>query len=295
MANKFKKIKLIDIQPADYNPRFITTDELNKLANSIHSFGFVDPIIVNLKNNRIVGGHQRYKVLMEDYDNNKTLNLLELGDIGWAFPDSDIKIENDDQEKALNIALNKIQGQWDDTKLAELFKDIDADEGFDVTLTGFSEFEVEEMLFEEDGELLEDYFNESPDNPTHHASVMTEEELADFEEKQKEAKMKKELKDMIDNVQSEEESADEEEVPRYDPDNEESEDGNNEEDTALDDEKLKELLAEIQNENYAIQLGHIKIKTTKDEYNELKGIYEKYINQYKVNHGFIKYLLSNEL
>ena len=76
MANNFKKIKLIDIQPAEYNPRYITTDELTKLANSIHSFGFVDPIIVNLKNNRIVGGHQRYKVLMEDYDNNKTLNLL---------------------------------------------------------------------------------------------------------------------------------------------------------------------------------------------------------------------------
>ncbi len=294
MANKFKKIKLIDIQPADYNPRFITTDELDKLANSIHSFGFVDPIIINLKNNRIVGGHQRYKVLMEDYDNNKTLNLVELGDIGWAFPDSDIKIETDDKEKALNIALNKIQGEWDDVKLAELFKDIDADEGFDVTLTGFSEFEVEEMLFEEDGELLEDYFIESPDNPTHHASVMTEEELADFEEKQKEAEIKKELKDMIDNVQSEENENDEE-VQSHDPDNADGEDGHNEEGTALDDEKLKELLAEIQNENYAIQLGHIKIKTTKEEYNELKEIYEKYTNKYKVNHGFIKYLLSNEL
>lgn len=289
---KFEKIKLIDLEPADYNPRYISSEELEKLTNSVHNFGFVDPIIINLQNNRIIGGHQRYKVLMEDYDHNKQLNLLKLGDIGWCFPDTDLKLENEDKEKALNIALNKIQGEWDDVKLAELFKDIDADEGFDVTLTGFSEFEVEEMLFEEDGELLEDYFNESPENPTHHASVMTEEELADFEEKQKEAEMKKELKDMIDNVQSEEDENDEE-VPSYDPDNEDEID--NEEGTALDDEKLKELLAEIQNENYAIQLGHIKIKTTKEEYNELKEIYEKYTNKYKVNHGFIKYLLSNEL
>ena len=289
---KFEKIKLIDIEPADYNPRYITTEELEKLSNSIHSFGFVDPIIINLQNNRIVGGHQRYKVLMEDYNNNKTLNLVRLGDIGWAFPNDELKIEDDNQEKALNIALNKIQGEWDDTKLAELFKDIDADEGFDVTLTGFSEFEVEEMLFEEDGELLEDYFDASPANPTHHASVMTEEELKDFEEKQRDEEIKKELKEMMDNVEQEENEQEETEESDQEAPSEDNPEGA----TALDDEKLKELLAEIQTtKNYFIQLAHLKIQTTKEEFEQLKDIYEKYTNQYKVNHGFIKHLLSNEL
>lgn len=142
-----EKINLIDLEIADYNPRQISDRNLEKLRDSIHSFGFVDPIIINLKNNRIIGGHQRYKVLMEDYDNNKELNLYRLGDVGWAFPDTDISINSEEQEKALNIILNQnnLMGEWDNEKLKGIFKDLN-DVDFDLELTGFEDFEIELFL-----------------------------------------------------------------------------------------------------------------------------------------------------
>ena len=142
-----EKIKLIDLELAEYNPRQISDNNLDKLRKSIHSFGFVDPIIINLKNNRIIGGHQRYKVLMEDYDNNKELNIYKLGDIGWAFPDEDITINSEEDEKALNISLNQnnLMGEWDNEKLKDIFKDLN-DVDFDLELTGFDDFEIDFFL-----------------------------------------------------------------------------------------------------------------------------------------------------
>ena len=78
-----QKIKVEDIVPADYNPRKISDDELGRLETSIKEFGFVDPIIINLKNNRIVGGHQRFKIIQKKGIDE--LNLLRLGNVGWAF------------------------------------------------------------------------------------------------------------------------------------------------------------------------------------------------------------------
>ena len=66
----FEKIRLTDIKPSTYNPRTITDNEYSKLTRSIQDFGLVDPIIINLKNNKIIGGHQRYKVLLDEYTSN---------------------------------------------------------------------------------------------------------------------------------------------------------------------------------------------------------------------------------
>ena len=78
---------------------------MNKLKNSIETFGLVDPIIINLDNNTIIGGHQRYKAL------NKlgieSLNLIKLGGIGWCFVNDNIAKLDENYEKALNISLNK--------------------------------------------------------------------------------------------------------------------------------------------------------------------------------------------
>ena len=125
---KIEKIKLNDIIPTDYNPRTITNEEIIKLQNSINTFGMVDPIIINLKNNHIIGGHQRYNVLQDLYMQNNEfdveLNLIRLGDVGWVFPNSNLKIENEDYEKALNLALNKIKGNFDFDKLKNILIDL---------------------------------------------------------------------------------------------------------------------------------------------------------------------------
>ena len=145
---KFDKINITEIKPAEYNPRKITNTEYQKLTNSIKEFGFVDPIIINLKNNHIIGGHQRYDVLLNTYIQDKTkykeLNLLKLGDIGWIFPDEELTVKDLNHEKGLNLALNKITGEWDTNKLTEIFKDLTLNH-FNTTLTGFDNEELQEF------------------------------------------------------------------------------------------------------------------------------------------------------
>ena len=140
-------IQITSITPAEYNPRRISDTEYNKLANSISEFGFVDPIIINLQNMHIIGGHQRYTVLLNQYienGENEELNLIRLGDIGWIFPETNLTIQDEDYEKALNIALNQISGEWDLEKLEEIFKDLSLN-GFDTELTGFNNLDLEDL------------------------------------------------------------------------------------------------------------------------------------------------------
>ena len=145
---QFDKIKLTDIVPADYNPRKISEAEKQKLKNSLSEFGLVDPIVINLKNNHIIGGHQRYDAILDQYMQDgefiTDLNLIKLGDIGWVFTDTDLKVESLEHEKALNIALNKISGEWDTDKLEEVFTDLKIN-NFNIDLTGFDNLEISNL------------------------------------------------------------------------------------------------------------------------------------------------------
>ena len=145
MVNKLKSLKHInvsvdDLKPADYNPRVELKPgdkEFEKIKRSIQEFGYSAPIIVN-NDLTVIGGHQRLSVM-------KTLGYKEI-----EVAQVDL---NKSEEKALNIALNKIIGYWDDEKLADLFQELQ-DEDYDLNLTGFDE-EVEQ-LFSEDDESVED-------------------------------------------------------------------------------------------------------------------------------------------
>ena len=66
-------------------------------------------------------------------------------DLGYTEVDCVIVDLDEQKEKALNIALNKISGAWDDTLLANLLKDLDRS-GYDVTLTGFDLAEAQELF-----------------------------------------------------------------------------------------------------------------------------------------------------
>ena len=74
----FDKINITDIAPATYNPRKISNTEYNKLPNSISEFGVISPIIINLKNNHIIGGHQRFDVLYDEYITDGSYEELNL-------------------------------------------------------------------------------------------------------------------------------------------------------------------------------------------------------------------------
>lgn len=164
---EIEHIKITDLKPAEYNPRRISDEDYQKLKNSISTFGLVDPIIVNLKNMHIVGGHQRYDVLLDEHmlDNDflAELPMIRLGDVGFVFTDTELSIRDDDHEKALNLALNKISGEWDNDKLAEVLEELELSP-IDIQLTGFSEPELEELNIdttEETGEgVVEDDYVE---------------------------------------------------------------------------------------------------------------------------------------
>ena len=130
----FEKISINDITPSEYNPRIITQKDKEILKNSLTEFGLVDPIIVNLKNNTIIGGHQRYFILKEL--GVTELSLVRQGDIGWIFLQEELSIPSDDYEKALNISLNQQAGQWNYEKLYSILDNFN-EINFDTDLTGF--------------------------------------------------------------------------------------------------------------------------------------------------------------
>lgn len=166
VKNSLKKININDITPSDYNPRKISEKDFEKLKKSLDEFGLVDPIIINLNTNNIIGGHQRFDVLYNE-DNNRDLYLIELGDIGWVLDETNLKIKDEAHEKALNLALNRMGGEFDIEKLNPLLDEL---EELDLgELTGF-DLDLEEIPYdievvysddedeEDDGE--DDYFYE---------------------------------------------------------------------------------------------------------------------------------------
>lgn len=131
---EFNKVDIKTLNAAKYNPRKDlqpSDPEYVKLKNSIEHFGYVDPVIVNKRNNTVVGGHQRLKVLL---------------DLGYKYIDVVYVDLDDKDEKALNIALNKISGDWDAEKLEDILREISLDSDYDIELTGFTLDEVETLF-----------------------------------------------------------------------------------------------------------------------------------------------------
>ena len=98
-----------DLVMAEYNPRQLTKDQYTQLKDSIMRFGLVDPLIVNKNKERkniLVGGHQRLRI------------AKEMGVESIPCVEVDLTL---DQEKELNIRLNKNVGEWDFDALANYF------------------------------------------------------------------------------------------------------------------------------------------------------------------------------
>ena len=102
---KTKEIEISKLKPAEYNPRQISKKQYNDLKDSVEKFGLVDPIILN-KDMTVIGGHQRLKVCKDlNYDKISCV-VLDL---------------SKEQERELNIRLNKSGGEFDMDALANYF------------------------------------------------------------------------------------------------------------------------------------------------------------------------------
>ncbi len=143
---EIRRIPVGQINPAPYNPRQdlkLGDPAYEQLKRSLSEFGYVEPLVWNERTGHLVGGHQRLKVLR---------------DLGYEEAEVvvvDLPLE---REKALNLALNKIQGDWDEAKLATLLQELTAIPDFEVGLTGFELPEISELL-DQQRELPEDDFD----------------------------------------------------------------------------------------------------------------------------------------
>ena len=103
---KIEKVKISELNPAEYNPRRMTNKQYEDLKNSLEKFGLVDPIIIN-SDNTVVGGHQRLRIMRE---------------LGAEYvPTVRVNLSKED-EKELNIRLNKNTGEFDLDVLANNFE-----------------------------------------------------------------------------------------------------------------------------------------------------------------------------
>ena len=132
-AMEWKILSVDALRPAAYNPRKklkAGDKEYEKIKNSILEFGYVEPIIVNF-DMTVIGGHQRLTVL-------KDLGYTEVQCVV-------VHIEDEHKVKALNIALNKITGAWNEELLADLLVDLQSVD-FNTDLTGFEAPEIEQLF-----------------------------------------------------------------------------------------------------------------------------------------------------
>ena len=158
---ELKVLPISVLKPAEYNPRKKLKPgdrEYKKIKDSIEEFGFADPLVVNA-DMTIIGGHQRLNVAI---------------DLGYTEVPCAVVDVDKTREKALNIALNKITGEWDEQLLADLLTDLkDAD--YDLDYTGFDAPEVDALFsniydkkvkeddFDVDKELKQPCFSQSGD------------------------------------------------------------------------------------------------------------------------------------
>ncbi|MCD6399257.1 ParB N-terminal domain-containing protein [candidate division WOR-3 bacterium] len=166
-----KHKKISELKPAPYNPRVDLQpedEEYQQLLNSMKHFGYIVPIIVNKRTGFVIGGNQRLKILKELKQ--EKVDIVEID-----LPE--------DKEKALNIALNRIAGDWEYETLQKILKDFEPDElnlaGFAETdVDAFVEREIEKQEEEDEKEIKFNIYCKKDDKPK------IEKDLSDILERQ---------------------------------------------------------------------------------------------------------------
>jgi ParB-like chromosome segregation protein Spo0J len=125
-----RRLPLTALNPAGYNPRIVSPEALGRLTKSLAELGNLSPITFNVRTGNVVGGHQRLKC------------LLAMGTVSTDVWCVDLSPE---QEKAANLTLNSFAGEWDDVRLADILRELQAVD-LDLDLTGFSPAQIAELL-----------------------------------------------------------------------------------------------------------------------------------------------------
>jgi ParB-like chromosome segregation protein Spo0J len=142
------------LNPAPYNPRKVDASQLDSICRSIVEFGIVDPFIVRQEDGLIVGGHQRYKAVERLLAGEFALKQAngKAKKVKFTLPDGKVPAIcladiSDARAKLLNLALNRVTGEWDHGLLAHLLTDLHGEVGdAALAVSGFSEAEIVDYL-----------------------------------------------------------------------------------------------------------------------------------------------------
>jgi DNA modification methylase len=148
---------IADLIPYARNSRTHSDAQVAQIAASISEFGWTNPVIVD-GSNGIIAGHGR--VLAARKLGLDTVPCIEVAHMSEA------------QKRAYVIADNKLalNAGWDDELLKVEFSDLMA-EGFDISVIGFDELEIDALLGVEASEGLTDE-DEVPEAPAQPVTVL---------------------------------------------------------------------------------------------------------------------------
>lgn len=122
---------IADLHPDPRNPRTHTKKQIRQIAESIKTFGFNVPVLID-GTGSVVAGHGR---------------LLACKELGWAeVPTIALDHLTEAQVKAFRIADNRLTeiSEWDGRLLAECFKELSIlDLDFSLEATGFDMGEID--------------------------------------------------------------------------------------------------------------------------------------------------------
>lgn len=122
-----------DTNRAAYNPRIdlLPGDpRYQQLDASIEEFGLIQPFVFNKRTGNLVGGHQRMTVLENRGQQGAEMVIVDLDTVA---------------EKKLNAILNRVGGDWDESKLTAVLKDLQLSK-VDLGTLGFTPVELSKLL-----------------------------------------------------------------------------------------------------------------------------------------------------
>jgi ParB-like chromosome segregation protein Spo0J len=122
-------VRINQLKPWVGNPRWMPPEDLDDLVRSIEEFGFVEPIVVN-SDLTVIGGHQRLEAAQR-------LGMTEVPAVVVDLPWGEARL--------LGLALNRIQGTWDESRLTDLLRELGGT-GVDLALSGFDLEELDRLL-----------------------------------------------------------------------------------------------------------------------------------------------------
>ncbi len=126
-----EQVRIDQLHPWPENPRAMPKEEMASLQRSLSQWGLVQPLVARRADNTVIGGHQRLEAAKS----------LGLETVPVVYVDV-----SEAEAKTLNLALNRISGDWDLPKLGELLEELQEAPDLDETLSGFSLAEMDEIL-----------------------------------------------------------------------------------------------------------------------------------------------------